>query len=92
MGSVRDAAAAIGFQIDVIPAGNTSKCQILDVGVNKPFAAAVQTLYYEWLRTHPDMAAAKPTRALVARWVKAAWATITPDTIVNTVTHIGFKI
>src|SRR5690348_6156730 len=92
MGSVRDAANAIGCQVDLVPAGYTAKCQILDVGVNKPFAAAVQCQFYEWLRNSDDIGKAKPMRTQVAQWVHSAWASITPQSILNTITNIAFKV
>jgi hypothetical protein len=80
--------------LEIIPGGYTSKLQVLDVGINRPFKH-----YYEdqseqfvrkWTYDHPPGEKAKPTRQDVAHWVWNAWDSIKEDGIVNTWRHCGY--
>jgi hypothetical protein len=73
-------------ELVVIPGGMTSVLQLMDVSINKPFKDRLRQQYLNWI--------ADPARALtengkikraapseVARWVLAAWKTITESII-----------
>ena len=79
---------SVGTEIDYIPAGYTSKLQVLDVGVNKPFKGYVRREYERFMTANVDNK--KPSREEVAQWIKDAWYSITPSTITNTWSSIGF--
>lgn len=67
--------------VEVIPGGYTSKLQVLDVGVNRPFKDAIR-LEHELFMVSSETRA--PKREDVAGWVKNAWDSITKETIINT--------
>jgi hypothetical protein len=80
--------------LEIIPGGYTSKLQVLDVGINRPFKH-----YYEdqseqfvrkWTYQHPPGEKAKPTRQNVAHWVWNSWNSIKEDSILNTWQHCGY--
>lgn len=86
-GTVCDQLAELGTQTDFIVAGYTSKLQVLDVGINRPFKDNYEKLLNQYLQDGGE----KPGRPLVATWTSLAWSAITVDTIVNTWRHIGIK-
>ena len=70
----------------VIPGGCISKLQPADVSWNRPFKARLSELYDEWLFNRPVENTRfsnrkAPPKPLLLRWVKEAWAAITPDII-----------
>jgi hypothetical protein len=78
----------------VVPGGYTSKLQIMDVGINKPFKQ-----YYEdsseefvrnWVYRHEAGVKPKPTRVDIAKWVSNAWNSITKATVMNTWRKCGY--
>jgi len=78
----------------VIPGGCTSKLQPADVSWNRPFKAKLSELYDEWLfsgtveETRFGNRKAPP-KPLLLRWVKEAWASITPEIIVKSFKKCG---
>ena len=78
-----------GTEVDTIVAGYTSRLQVLDVGINKPFKGYVIEEYEKFMRENPH--GTKPKRKHVANWVSTAWQQIRHDTICNTWRSIGFK-
>ena len=80
-GKVRRKIEGFGTVLEFIPGGYTSKLQVMDVGLNKPFK--------EKMRDHFDMYqvetnCTKPSRQDVSKWIKGAWDGITQETILNT--------
>ena len=70
----------------VIPGGCTSKLQPADVSWNRPFKAKLSELYDEWLfsgviEKTPKGNRRPPPKALLLRWIKAAWDGISPEVI-----------
>lgn len=79
--AVRRAFADCHTEVDYIPGGYTSKLQVLDVGVNKPFKQYLRYTFDDWLVANMNK---RPERVDVAWWVKKAWDQITTETITNT--------
>ena len=77
-----------GTEIDYILGGYTSKLQVLDVGVNKPFKDYIKDCYERFMVENGD--GAKVSRTHVAKWVDEAWNRVSSDTICNTWRSIGF--
>lgn len=77
-----------GTEVDFILGGYTSKLQVLDVGVNKPFKYYVKEAYEKFMIN--NTARNKVSRLDVATWVVEAWHKVTPETITNTWESIGF--
>lgn len=77
-----------GTRIDLILEGCTSKLQVLDVGINKPFKDRMRDQCEDFTRTADP--GVKPTRRDIATWALNAWEGITPAMINNTWRHAGF--
>ena len=86
MGSVVNRLATLNTQAEIIVPGYTSKLQVLDVGVNRPFKCYVANEY----NAHLIQNGSKPNRQDIAHWVNRAWKGITEDTILNTWDNIGY--
>jgi hypothetical protein len=82
--------------VEFIPPGYTSKLQVMDVGLNRPFKTAMGNCYHNFVRdekmANEPGTAIKPKRSDVARWISEAWYSgITDSTITNTWRHIGLN-
>jgi hypothetical protein len=67
-----------------VPAGCTSKCQPLDVGVNKPFKDRLKRYCYVSQDRLTRMGNYEPpSTELVLRWIDTAWKDISVQTIKN---------
>lgn len=81
----------------VIPGGCTCKLQPADVSWNRPFKAKLAELYDEWIfngpieRTRAGNRKAPP-KALLLKWIKDAWAAITPDVIRKSFKKCGITV
>jgi DDE superfamily endonuclease len=83
---VKEAFEKCNTEVDYIPGGYTSKCQMLDVGVNRPFKNNITDEFTRWMiRT----GSSKPSRQDVSRWIENAWNTITVDNIKNSWRKVG---
>lgn len=91
--SVLTELARCGTHVSLVPEGYTSKLQVLDVGINRPFKVNVATAYRNFLvrSVHNTEKTPKPSRQEVAAWVCEAWNRITTDAILNTWRHIGIQ-
>ena len=78
-----------GTEVDFVLGGYTSKLQVLDVGVNKPFKGYVKESYEQFMVDNTE--GRKASRLDVAKWVEDACNKVTPETICNTWTSIGFQ-
>jgi len=87
--SVKAAIASCNTELEFIPKGYTSKCQVLDVGINKPFSDYIRNNVAEWQVSHDFND--KPLRQDVAHWIRMSWLAIKDSTIKNTWKHIGFE-
>ena len=72
-----------GVEVDFIPAGYTAVLQVMDKGVHRTFKHFFRENGINWL-TQQELPNAKPTRILVARWIRDAWERVTASSIVNT--------
>jgi hypothetical protein len=72
-----------GVEVDFIPAGYTAVLQVLDKGVHRTFKHFFQENFVNWL-TQQELPNEKPTRILVARWIRDAWEQVTVSSILNT--------
>lgn len=83
--AVKEKFASMGTILISLPPGETSKVQVLDVGINRPFKEKVRELVTE----HNQNNATTIGRSEMAEVVINAWKTIRRETIVNTYRHIG---
>ena len=60
--------AMCGTELEVIPGGYTSKLQVMDVGLNKPFKDRLRECVEEFTLIAPI--GLKPTRKIVSKWIK----------------------
>jgi DDE superfamily endonuclease len=77
---VRDAFSKCRTEIDYVPRGYTSRLQVMDVGVNKPFKCYACNIFDDWLVQHDTK---KPTRQDVSMWISTAWEEVKEETLVN---------
>ena len=69
----------------------TSKLQVLDVALNKPFKVYLRKRYSDWLleadlALTPSSKIKKPSVTLLCEWIRASWSTISSESIIK-----GFK-
>ena len=79
----------LGTAIDYVPGGYTSKLQMLDVGVMKPFKDFMTQEYEKFMVGNTDGHNVK--RLDVENWVDRSWSRITEETIFNTWATIGYN-
>ena len=72
-------------EIDYIPGGYTSKLQMLDVGVNKPFKNNIRDELEKWISSNEKK---KPERRMIAEFISFSWKNITEKTIRNSWKHV----
>ena len=77
-----------GTEVDFVIQGYTSKLQVLDVGINKPFKDYVKQCYEEFMVKNDGK---KVSRLDVAKWVSTAWGKIHVESICNTWNSIGIN-
>jgi DDE superfamily endonuclease len=76
----------------LIPGGYTSKLQVLDVGINKPFKDYLRDKYDNWFM-NANIRTAKPKRTDIAKWVVDTWYDdITKKMIYNAWRKVGLPI
>lgn len=86
--NVKKAFELLNTEVEYIPGGYTSKLQVLDVGINKPFKNYMRYEFDCWMTTTTNNY--KPQRSNVAEWILTAWNKVTSSTITNTWNKIGF--
>jgi DDE superfamily endonuclease len=67
--------------VEYISPGYTSKLQLCNVGINKPFKDRLQREYDIWLTNHN--ADSRPKRQDIAYWINSSWNEITKRMITN---------
>jgi hypothetical protein len=86
MASVNEAISKLGGLVIILPPGETSKVQILDLGINKPLKNHLNNIKLSWQRLNEDK---KASRTEMVDWSVEGWRLITKETILNTVRSIG---
>jgi DDE superfamily endonuclease len=84
--SVKTALEDLSTEVDFIVKGYTSKLQVLDVGVNKPFKHYMRESYEHHMVVNNGR---KASRLDVANWVAEAWGKVKVESITNTWRSIG---
>jgi hypothetical protein len=86
--------AACRTILEIIPPGYTSKLQVMDVGLNKPFKMhygdQVDCFVRDFTLNNIPGTKAKPGRRLVASWIDTAWGKVTKEMCTNTWKHCDF--
>jgi hypothetical protein len=73
-----------------IPPGTTSRAQVLDVGINRPFKDAFKNAVLSWMVNNRE-SAKKIGREEISEFIILSWDKITSESIINTFRHIGFQ-
>ena len=81
MSSWLDGIQDCGTEVDFVIPGYTSKLQVLDVRINKPFKDYVRQSYEEFMVENNGR---KSTRLDVAKWITSAWNKIQTASICHT--------
>ena len=79
-----------GTNVDFICGGCTSKLQVLEIGVNKPFKGYVRDAHENWIVANPH--GTKVKRRDVAQWVWTAWERFSQSTILNTWNSVDYIV
>ncbi len=69
-----------------IPRGFTSRLQVLDVGINRPFKHYMRQQFETFMLSNGQ----KIERLHIIWWVNGSWERITKETITNTWRSIGY--
>jgi DDE superfamily endonuclease len=85
--AVRNAFVDCNTQVDLIPAGCTSKLQPMDVGMNTPFKGYVSNNFTDWLIVNRNK---KPTRQDVAAWIHTGWNWLSEQIVLNAYRGSGY--
>ncbi len=78
--AIKEALGKHGTKVLYIPRGFTSRLQVLDVGVNKPFKHYIRQQFETFMLSNGQ----KIERLHIIRWVIGSWGRITKETITNT--------
>jgi hypothetical protein len=89
VGRCVDAIKNCGTEVDFVLPGYTSRLQVLDVGVNKPFKDYMRGYWEDYMVANVDNP--KVQRHHIAQWVEMAWARVSIQTITNTWKSIGYE-
>jgi len=93
--SVRNAIAAAGVELVIIPGGCTCLCQPVDVGINKPFKNLLQRTWVDYLVANRNNAVngkiPSPSREQLAAWVIDAAGQLSEETIKNSWSNPGYE-
>ena len=94
--SVKDDLKQRNIDVAVIPGGLTPVVQPLDKCLNKPFKDNVRRKYLAWMTSGPfefTPAGKKkaPSRNLVLRWIKEAWAEIPQEMVIKSFKTCGIS-
>jgi hypothetical protein len=86
MASVVHAIQDLGIEVEHIPGGCTSKCQPLDVGVNKPIKTNMKNQWEDWMLLEGlmDGVTKPPPCDLVVMWTISAFNDVTKKKILKT--------
>ncbi|KAL7578505.1 hypothetical protein ACA910_011568 [Epithemia clementina (nom. ined.)] len=90
---VRDEIQQCGTILEFVPPSYTSKLQVMDVSVNKPFKDRVRDQYDMWYvceQEREGVALPRPDRKSVSCWIHEAWQDITVSIVTNGWRQCGF--
>ena len=76
-----------GTYLEFVTGGYTSRWQVMDVGLNKPFKNHYRNAYNAWFMSATQ--GLKPLRSDVSRWIAKSWAEIGNSVIGNSWRKIG---
>ena len=79
-----------GSEVDYILGGYTSRLQVMDVGVNKPFKGYVREAYEIFMIGHPENR--KVQREDIVQWIHTGWEEVKVETITRTWNKIGTNV
>ena len=70
MNSVVNVIQDLGVEVEHIPGGCTSLCQLADIGINKPFKAFLCKAWEKWMIDEGIQSGttSPPARELIAKW------------------------
>lgn len=83
VGGVLDAVYNTGSFVSVMPGGSTSKVQVLDVSVNKPFKDKFRSMWVQWMASVNIDNNLVVTREMLAQWVLKVWMELDISIITN---------
>jgi DDE superfamily endonuclease len=78
-GKVKQAFTDCNTAVEYIPPVYTSKLQVCDVGINKPFEDRLRREYNIWLTNHK--AESRPKQEDIVYWIDCSWNESTSQTI-----------
>ena len=79
-----------GSAVDYILGGYTSKLQVMDVGVNKPFKSYVSKAYENFMIGNPENM--KVRREGIVQWMQTGWEKVKLQTITRTWNKVGINV
>ena len=88
---VQDAIKSTGSMLTILPGGSTSKIQVLDVGINKPFKDKFRTKWVNWMATENQDNKKCVSRQMLAEWVSEIWESLDTTAIKNSWIHCGYN-
>ena len=85
----------MGTLVEIIPGGYTSKLQVMDVGLNRPFKKIFNESGDKHIQRSVEYqipgAKVSIRRQDISGWVKHAWYELRKDTIEKTWAHVGIR-
>ena len=77
-------------EVDYILGGYTSRLQVMDVGVNKPFKGYVREAYENFMIGNPENK--KVQREDIAQWIHIGWEEVKVETITKAWNNVGINV
>ena len=89
-----NALAKCNTEVEIIPAGYTSKLQPMDVGVNKPFKDRMRNSFIGWIIEikRQQNTKERPRRTIVSEWIDTSWNHLHKNIFVNAFYGSGFAV
>ena len=89
--TIREKITDAGWVHLCLPPNMTSRVQLLDVAINKPFKDRMKRYYNQYMVDNIRMNP-KVTRELMGTWIADSWADISPRFIENGCRSIGLRV
>ena len=77
-------------EVDYILGGYTSRLQVMDVGLNKPFKGYVREAYENFMIGKPENRKVK--REDIVQWIHTGWEKVKIEIITRTWNKIGINV